>query len=172
MIEEKISFIGHHGTLYVNSKKIKREGFEESKSGWLGKGIYFFEDDKELARMWANYKKGTYQSKIDVIECNISLEQEKILDIVDPKSVHSKMINEFRENFLKVTLKENKIIKTEDTTLDGKILDMICNRKGYSLVRNSTHTLTESDRKLGIKFSNLKNGIELCVKDKNIIDII
>ena len=49
---------------------------------------------------------------------------------------------------------------------------MICEMEGISVVRNSTHTLTQEDRRLGIKFSNISNGVELCVRDMNTIDII
>ena len=172
MGEDIITFKGHHGTSSQNSKSIRTNGFNVSNSGWLGKGVYFFDDDKDMARNWAIYKGRGLAGKIEVIECNINVMHTKLLDIVDPKSEQSKKVNEIRENFLKATLNRNKLINIDDNMLDGKFFDMICEMEGISVVRNSTHTLTQEDRRLGIKFSNISNGVELCVRDMNTIDII
>lgn len=169
MSDNTVEFIGHHGTLSSNCKSIRKNNFRESKSGWLGKGVYFFEDDKELAKDWATYKRKGNLGKIEVLECIIKTMPEKVLDVVDPKSKQSKDLNAFRENFLRIALKKERAINTEDRMLDGKILDMLCENSGFVLVRNSTHTLTSKERELGINFSHINNGVELCVRDKSII---
>src|SRR5437879_4037246 len=47
--------IGYHGTSAGGAKKILRNGFRASDSDaeWLGRGIYFFEEDEGRARDWA-----------------------------------------------------------------------------------------------------------------------
>lgn len=165
-----IKFIGHHGTSSINSKKIRENTFEESNSGWLGKGVYFFEDDKEIAREWAKFKTKN-SCRVEVIECSIIVPVKNLLDIVDPKSVQSKKVNEFAEAFLIKASKQDILVNMDDRFLDGRILDLICNNSKYTVVRNATHTLTNADRKCGRSFSNLCNAIELCVKDIKLIDI-
>ncbi|NFT07930.1 hypothetical protein FDF26_12820 [Clostridium botulinum] len=163
------TFIGDHGTTSERCKKIKREGFNKSHWGWLGAGIYFFEEDKELARSWAKIKYGL--KPLEVLEFTITVERENILDISDPKSELTKKVNQFREIFLRSGLNKNKIIDMEDEKFDGKLLDMICDKDGYVLVRNFTHTSTENDRINNKKRSNIANGVELCVKDDKYIII-
>jgi len=169
MNENIIEFVGHHGTLSSNCKNIRKNDFRETERGWLGKGVYFFDDDKELARNWAIYKRRGNPGRIEVLECIIKTTSEKVLDVVDPKSKQSKDLNAFRENFLKTALKKERIINIDDRMLDGKVFDMVCELSGFSLVRNSTHTLTDRERELDIKFSHINNGVELCVRDKDII---
>lgn len=169
MNDNIIEFIGHHGTLSSNCKSIRKNNFRDTEKGWLGKGVYFFDDDKELARDWARYKRSNNLGKIEVLECIIKTAPEKVLDVVDPKSKQSKELNILRENFLKEALKKERSVNTDDRMLDGKIFDMVCEIAGFTLVRNSTHTLTSTERELGLKFSHINNGVELCVRDKNII---
>lgn len=169
MSENIIEFIGHHGTLNSCCKNIRKNNFTESPSGWLGRGVYFFHDDKELAINWAIYKRGASSGKIEVLECKIRTLHDKVLDIVDPKSEQSKRVNRVKEEFLQASLKNDKIINIEDRFLDGKILDIVCKKENYLLVRNSTHTLTSNERKSKIVYSSIDNGVELCVKDIDII---
>lgn len=163
------TFIGDHGTTSEISRKIRQGKFNRSLWGWLGAGIYFFEEDKQLARSWAKIKYGS--KPLDVLECTITVEKEKILDVSDPKSKQTKMVNQFREAFLKGALNKNKIINMEDEKFDGKLLDMICEEDNYVLVRNFTHTRTEQDRINKKRGSNIANGVELCVKDNEYITI-
>lgn len=48
-------FIGYHGTSSVFAEKILQTNFliDHIKVGWLGTGIYLFEENQELARSWA-----------------------------------------------------------------------------------------------------------------------
>lgn len=172
MSQEIKTFKGHHGTTSVKCKCIRKNNFIKSTGGWLGPGVYFFHDDKDLARSWASRNSRFNQAKVEVLECLISVPIESVLDIVDPKSEQSKKVNALRENFLKSALSRDRLIKIDDRMLDGKILNMICELNKYSIIRNSTHTLTEQDRKSGIEFSHICNGVELCVRDLDMINVV
>ena len=164
-----VKFIGDHGSSRKICNEIRNRSFKKSNWGWLGAGIYFFEEDKDLARSWAKFK---YKNiSIDVLECTISVEQENILDVSNPKSDSTKKVNQFREVFLKSGANRNRIIKMEDEEFDGKILEIICDNDGYELVRNFTHTNTDQDRINNKKKSNIPNGVELCVKNVDCITI-
>lgn len=56
MNEDVKEFMGYHGTSRKNVRLIKKTGFNESNTGWLGTGVYFFEEDFELALKWAKKK--------------------------------------------------------------------------------------------------------------------
>ena len=164
-----ITYVGHHGSSSERCKKIRKEGFKPSPNGWLGPGIYFFQEDNQLARNWARY---SYKNcKVEVIECDLSVESSKLLDISDPKSLLSKKVNQFKEQFLRQGIRKERLIKMNDTDFDGKVLDMICTKGEYDMVRNFTHTRTDLDREYKIYNSNISNGVELCVRDPQFIKI-
>lgn len=165
-------FVGHHGTSAENIAKIKKYNFNSSNWGWLGKGIYFFEEDKEMARRWARYKFPN--KRIDVIECLIKVDVEKILDISNPKTEHNKKIQQFRIEFLKKAKSVNRNLSDEE--IDCKIINMVATLDKFEVVRNYTYTYTEEDREVGKTIgnrpigSNVPNGIELCVRNLECIN--
>lgn len=162
-------FLGHHGSTAECCKSILKNGFEKSKWGWLGSGVYFFEDDKDLARDWARLRH--FGKRIQVLECVLEVQKEKLLDVSNPKSNEAKKVNSFREALLKQGIKNNKIINMEDEKFDNKIINLICTKDGYDLVRNFTHTNTQADREYHKKRSNICNGVELCVRNLKCITL-
>ncbi len=57
-----LSLVGYHGTSLQLSNSIQTDGFQLSKSGWFGSGVYFFQDFGTLsgsdeAHDWAKYVK-------------------------------------------------------------------------------------------------------------------
>lgn len=164
-----MTYIGHHGSSSERCKKIIKEGFNPSGNGWLGPGVYFFQEDNQLARSWAKYKYGN--CKVEVIECDLNVDSSKLLDISDPKSELSKKVNEFKEQFLRYGIQKERLIKMNDTDFDGKVLDMICQKDKYDMVRNFTHTRTDLDRQYKNYNSNISNCVELCVRNLQCIKV-
>lgn len=167
--------VGYHGSTSANCKEIRKFGFKPSNTGWLGFGVYCFEDDRSFATKWARYKYSN--GKVDAITCKISVSSDVFLDISDPRTEQSKAVNRFIEKLL-INGNERKLgieldfTKIDNNDLDGRILDIICRKDGYKVVRNFTHTRTDNDRKCKRFNSNICNGSELCVKDLNCLSII
>ena len=80
MNNSQVCFIGHHGTSALKAKKIDNEGFKENdKIGWLGKGTYFFENNKELAFKWG--KRRYSKERVEVLIRNIMTAVNKVYQI-------------------------------------------------------------------------------------------
>lgn len=162
MSDKKITFTGYHGTSAQSYNKIIKDGFKKSsKKGWTGTGVYFYEDDKEMAHDWAKYKFP--HGKIAVIKSSVEVFNSKLLDVSDPKSQQNKKAQDFRKKFLEKAINSHITIDMRDEDIDCKILNVICELDNYDVVRNFTYTYKDFDRKLGEKRSNIPNGIELCV---------
>lgn len=71
--------IGFHGTTYENAQALARREFrplKERKSKWLGPGLYFFQDNFELASTYADKvcqkeggSPGIFRAEIDISKC-------------------------------------------------------------------------------------------------------
>lgn len=169
MCSEQINFIGYHGTSSEAYNKIREFGFNKSRGGWLGSGVYFYEENKEMSLDWARYK---YTNKrITSIKCNISVFKDRVLDVSNPQSECNKKVQNFRKELLNRGIKERTLIDFQDEEIDCKILNFICTKDGYDIVRNFTYTYKDFDRKLGNKRSNICNGIELCVRECKCINL-
>lgn len=162
-------FIGYHGTCSENIVKIKENNFKPSDWGWTGPGVYFFENNNELAAEWAEY---SYPDKeICVLERLINVDDNKILDISTPNTGHNIKIQETRKRFLEKAIKEGRKIKDSDEKIDSKIINMVATIGRFDVVRNFTYTYIPADRALGKERkrkplrSNVPNGIELCVRN-------
>ena len=94
----------YHGTSSKIAKCIKQNGFKMSPTGWLGKGIYFFHNNSDLARDWA--AKKYRNERVEVIERNIKVENEKIFDMVDPDEEDNKLFHKLRLDLVRKSQKE------------------------------------------------------------------
>ncbi|WP_117017275.1 hypothetical protein [Aeribacillus pallidus] len=163
-------FIGYHGTSSVFAEKILRTNFivDHTKVGWLGTGIYLFEENQELARSWANYKYSN--SKKGVIRCEIEIAEEEVFDVVDPLGEHNKFFHAVRKQLIEQEIKKRNLqLRAKNRKdFDGKTYNFICKAKGFKLVRAATYTYQDYDRIFGWN-SRVPNGVELCVKDINCI---
>ena len=162
-------FIGDHGSSSNNCKLIREQGFKKSFGGWLGQGVYFFEDDKDLARSWAQSKYS--HNRVEVLEGSINVSIENLLDISDPKGEQCKHVNEIKEQLLKIGLNKDFIIHMESPMFDGKVLDYVCEEEHFDVVRNFTHTRTQLDRKFNNLYSAISNGVEICVRNLSCISL-
>lgn len=91
-------FIGYHGTDDASARKIIRTNFIVNRMsvGWLGTGIYFFDEDDDMAIYWASRQN---KGKIPkVIRGEIEIPKEKVLDMTDGES--KVYFHEFRKKLL------------------------------------------------------------------------
>lgn len=163
-------FIGYHGTSKQNASNIIRTNFtiDFTKVGWLGTGIYFFEENSSMAEDWALYKcKSTPK---DVIRSEIKVPTEEVFDVSIPGSKHNQFFHELRRQLVEVELAKNNLDVTvrNKKDFDGKTYNIICKTKGFKLVRAFTYTFTDQDRSTGLD-SRVPNGIELCLKQPSYV---
>lgn len=159
-----VMFIGYHGTSRSNSLQIQRTNFsiDYRKIGWLGTGIYFFDEGEKLAEDWSSYR---FPKSNDVLRCEIEIPDEEVFDVTNPNSYHSELFHAIRKEFLEQQIKDKKIdvIVKSRQDLDGKMYNLISRSKNFRLIRALTYTYTDTDREHGL-FSRVPNGIELCLK--------
>lgn len=115
-------FVGYHETSSIFAKNILQTNFiiDHKKVGWLGTGIYLFEENPELACSWANYKYPDCKKK--VIRCEIEIAEEKVFDVVDPMSEHNKFFHAVRKQLIGEEVKKRNLqIKAKNPKdFDGK----------------------------------------------------
>ncbi|GAB6554274.1 hypothetical protein ACQVSN_08415 [Bacillus mobilis] len=159
------SFIGYHGTDSNSANKIMKTNFrnDSTKVGWLGRGVYFFDEDFALAKEWA----GRYGEKnVDVIRSEICVPENLIFDVTEIKGTNNKFFHEMKSQLIEQKIKEENIdiFSKDKRDFDGKTYNLICEMKNYELVIAPTYTFTGQDRKYRT-FSRLSNGIELCLRN-------
>lgn len=172
---------GYHGTNENCVSSIKSEGFKiksysftttqlEQVPGDLGAGAYFYQDSCENAFNFA--LKENKKESIKVIECDIEVDENKILDLNDKNN--SDIFNEIMKNDRSLSTLKRRYVngiggKGRDC-LDGVIIENLIHKSGQDvhLVIKDTYTPFKEKPRL----SNFFNGTELCVKNKGIIKIV
>ncbi|WP_283700587.1 hypothetical protein [Clostridium perfringens] len=164
-----VYFKGHHGTSSENAKKIRESNFL-LRDGWFGRGAYFFDDDIERARNWARDKKIFNGKRIEVIECDITVDEEKLLDLSDPKSNNNKQFHLFRNSLLDRAKNLATFNETKES-LDCKVINYLIKKNEIDVVRSASYTYTKLDRQNKMLGSNIPNAFEICVVNLNCIEI-
>lgn len=166
---ETREIIGYHGTKSSVRKNIENDGFIESKSGWLGRGVYFFEKDYEMAKKWAIKKYKTIM--VCYIKRVININEEKFFDITWPLDPRTKYFFQEREIYAKEMEKRGYHVEVDDKIrFEGAVIDKICKEKKYDVVRACTYTYQSFDEKYGIN-SIFANGVEICVKNNECMKV-
>lgn len=166
-MKDKMVFTGYHGTSKFNKSSIEKNGLRESKDGWLGKGVYFFEDDCQMAIKWA--QKRCNSQMVYFIKRYIKVDETMLFDITWPLSKQTKYFFEEKERYIKeMTARGYRVNIDRNERFEGKLIEDICKKKNYSVVRACTYTYSADDDRYRIdcKFAN---GVELCVKDSKCI---
>ena len=81
--EQYIDVYGLHGTSKEQAKSIEAGGFDPSRDGYYGSGVYFYENThkgKEYAIRWARRK----ESVIAVIRANLYCSKQTYIDLTRP----------------------------------------------------------------------------------------
>ena len=113
-------YTGYHGTDIKSAENILKENkFRVTKNGWLGTGIYFYENNYIMAKKWVGKKNIV---DIAIIECLIEVEAEKVLDVTSPDSESTKLFQEERERLIKEIEKRKCLVEAKTkVNLDSKI---------------------------------------------------
>lgn len=159
------NFVGYHGTSEERALKIIETNFiiNNKKVGWLGTGIYLFDNNKKMAEYWAKDKK---KYKLPgVIKCEFALKKEEIFDSRLPESDENVYFFKVREMLKDEYLKRKKSSGNAKKDFDGIVYNFICKNGPFKVVIANTYTYDDYDRKQGIPFSRVPNATELCVKD-------
>ncbi|MCU7668172.1 MULTISPECIES: hypothetical protein [Bacillus cereus group] len=158
-----MELIGYHGTSKEIAASIVESDFNtNSKVGWLGTGTYFFEENLQMAQMWAKDKKKF--DEINVLRCEINVDDDKIFFPSIPGTPDNHKFHMYRDKLkLQLKLRGLKLKVKDKQEFDGKTYNFICKTEGYELVKAFTNTYDDVDADYQI-FSRVANAIELCVR--------
>lgn len=152
--------IGHHGTTHKASDEILRTGIflckESYENDWLGKGIYFFENDILQAEDFCF--RARKLPKYSILQCNIKCKSDKLLDFcrVDNYNLFNKVADEIR----------NKVIKTEQgkdiTLINAAVITYMCYIIPMDVIRAA---FPVPGRKRREKSDIIPIQIQICVRN-------
>ena len=158
----------YHGTGETNSTEILSSQvfkFKQRSNHWLGQGVYFFINDYEKAKWWANHNRPNKETSPVVLKFEVQLKESELLDLNTEKDL--KKLDDFSREFFKSLKRENITIKFKDIhEKNCKMIDMFLEtNEGYKAIHrtfNSTDTRTTS-----AGFQMLSD--QLCITDQSII---
>lgn len=178
---DNIEKIGYHATNLSNSLKIIESGFRWRKDALpndLGDGIYTYIEDgyncpKENATKYASvYRNKNKNDDIKVFEIVVSTTEEKILDLND--SDNEAILAKFSKS--NIELIDEKIKKMYRHTakfrrgnFDGLVIEMFLEfHELYpDIIIKDTYTKFKDIP--DYKLSNIRNGREMCIRNKDSI---
>lgn len=155
-----INLKGHHGTNKKNFEEIKLKGFKITENGWFGSGVYFFNNDIDMALKWSKKK---YDFNNIVIEITLNIKGKYIFDVRDPKSNDNKNFHKIREQMI-TQIKNKKIdVETSRKNFDNTVFNYIVKKfkKKVVLANSFSYDCDISSR--------IPNGSEICIVDRSII---
>ena len=169
-MEEKniISIIGHHGTTFDACQRIMKSNFTLTsiEKGWFGRGVYFFEDDADLAYEWVLKDKSGNIPK--VIEAIIRVPSENFLNLTDVKSIDYKIYEKIRDEKIKNILEENNIKIKDKKNFDALVMEILKKDADIFVVKvpslTKTRDMVETDA-----IMRIPNGNEIIVSDTRYI---
>lgn len=164
-----LAYRGTHKDYIVNiidkGLWLKSEGDDE----FFGHGIYFFEEDDNEAYNWAKYKRKIPEKEIAIIQAYITCSRKEVLDLIHSRKYQEyiKLVNEIKNRF-----KEQPSKPKFKYPFDCGLINLICDKEGYKLVRGAYNPKNQ----LALSLINLgatripKIHIQLCVRDKSLIN--
>lgn len=165
-------FLGYRGTdrKYAALLKDKKQWKKSVGSDeYFGHGIYFFEEDAKEAFNFAKYTRKIPDKDIAVIQALLKCDRKEVLDLINA---------DIYQDYLELIIKLDNVYKKEkrkprlNHPYDCKVINMICNRDGYKMVRGAYNPRNAVSLKL-IKSGVTriaKTHIQLCVREESIIN--
>lgn len=127
ILEEKniVSILGHHGTTFDACKLIMKSNFNptSTRKGWFGRGVYFFEDDKDLAYEWVLKDKPSGIPR--VIEAKIEVPDRHYLNLTDVKSDDYKIFEKVRDEKVSKILESNNIKIADKKNFEALVMNTL-----------------------------------------------
>ncbi|MBE7337488.1 MULTISPECIES: hypothetical protein [Staphylococcus] len=169
-MEEKniVSMVGHHGTTSQACDRIMKSDFTLTPidKGWFGQGVYFFEDDKNLAYEWVKKEKSGKIPK--VIEADIEVPAINFLNLTDVKSCDYEIFKKVRDEKVKAILNENNIKIREVKHFEALVMNILKKDADIFVVKVPSLTKTQDMKDTAAKM-RIPNCNEVVVFERRYI---
>lgn len=156
---------GYHGTSKENAEKIlstriyKESGYDE----WLGRGVYFFEDDPIQARKFVKAYRNLSDGDIEVLETKLRItENDDIINLLTDEDRH--FIEQYEKKIHEQI--EMKLPYKNWSHKEGYVLDFLFEKMPFILVK-APYKIPKSRHKKGLGYCPVH--IQICVKDSSCI---
>lgn len=140
--------------------------FSDGNDEYFGHGYYFFENDYNEAKFWAEYVRKIKRGNISIIYAYI--ESDNVYDLIDRETYNEyiKLVQTISERY-----KNSNENPNFNKPYDCKLINLIAEECGYDMIRGIYYP----KHKLGLEM--IENGntrmskthIQLCVRNKDII---
>ncbi|EAE2646071.1 hypothetical protein RKK46_002859 [Listeria innocua] len=174
-----MEMIAYHGTRKEDAESIRENGFIFTKyttncknvPGDLGCGVYaykkesYYDAASNANKIAEKYKPG---KEHQVLEMIINCPENSLLDLDEEHNENK--LNDYMNSAIQYIHKNYKAIKTRDNnrgSLDGIAIELFLKRHSLQPKVIKKKTYTKFDDKM--KISNIRNGTELCIKDKEVV---
>lgn len=164
--------IGFHGTSIESAAEILRTGrFDETTDGWLGRGVYFWEDAPAQARWWAKDQKK--ETRPAVLASLIDL--HRAADFLNPAARWGYRLAAYRA---KAAFGVQERYGLTGAVLDSAVIDLWCDRvgreNGASLTALRALAVSDAGEVVGRRAWEgsrlvVNAHIQLCVRDPRCI---
>lgn len=163
-----ISYQCYHGTGENNSTEIltsKRFKFKNRSNHWLGQGVYFFINDCEKAKWWAENNRPNKETIPVILKCEIQLDESELLDLNTERD--SGKLNDFAKEFFESLKKEKITIKFKDIhEKNCKLIDMFLQENTEYKAIHRTFNSTNTKQNIA-GFGMVSD--QLCITDQSVI---
>lgn len=164
MEEGTKKFVGYHGTTDINAKNIlktKYFNFSQDDEEWLGKGIYFFQDDVKQAYYYC-VKAKKYISWT-IIKCNI--EAKDVIDLDDLST-----LEEFQKFANKIKCRYKKRSDGKPRKLINAVaINSMYEAKHFDIIKK---TFEIPEGFITERTNIIPMQVQLCVRNRNCIKTI
>ncbi|MFU0833856.1 MAG: hypothetical protein ACFWUC_13095 [Oscillospiraceae bacterium] len=165
---EVLKFTAYHGTYKSYAVNILRVGFyiSNQNNDWLGKGVYFFEEDCNNAKKWA-YRKWNKEKrpseKYAVLKSEIEANSQYVLDLTD--QTQCKYFAKMREEYQKRNARTFQF-NLKDVELDCLIMNKLCEKTRIDVAKKLDFIRFPKEVRLKI-YSRIPNCVIICVKNRD-----
>lgn len=158
--------IGHHGTTKVNGSEILSSKFEVSRRDnlWLGDGVYFFDDNAEMALEWCRAEGHRLcYTEYSVLQSEIEVKEANLFNLNTPEG--EKLFHGHRELMIERLETARFSVKSiNKQTADGRVLNELCQFFPYKVVTLRCFVRRVKDRMKRLN-SNVPNCKIICVRE-------
>lgn len=175
-------FIGYRGTrkkytdLVLNCDDWRKSDgwkYSDGEDEYFGHGIYFFEENHTEAFKFAKLIRKYEEHEISIIKTSICCDRMNILDFLNGE-VYQEYISVLTKT-ISDRFEEHENTPKFDTPLDCGMINYICKKQHYKLVRGPGRSVFRKYYETSLKLIELNVTriqpfhIELCVRDIDII---
>lgn len=153
----------YHGTSRESAARIlsTRIYKESGADSWLGRGVYFFENDPIQAEKFVKaYRRELQDQEISVLQTNLRVaEGEAMIDLLTDED--RQFVEEYGNRIMKVIESKLKPYQRSWHHKEGYVLDFLFKKNPYVLVR-APYDIPKRKKKSGFGYSQIH--VQVCVK--------